>query len=79
MKILFVLSLLWCHAGSLFSQCPTDLYLDSQVEVDSFAIKYPGCDSIKNDLTVAGTGISNLEGLSVLRSVGGWLVICGRS
>ena len=50
-------------------------YLQSQI--DNFQINYPGCTEIEVDVTIEGGGITNLDGLNVLTSIGGYLSISG--
>ena len=52
---------------SVGAQCP-DVFLKTQNDVDSFFIKNPTCASIKS-LTISGSNITNLKGLSNLRSI----------
>jgi len=63
-----------------FSQpCPDSLYITTQAQIDSFQINYPGCTEIEGDVDIgewiAGTDISNLDGLIGLTSIGGSLKI----
>ena len=49
------------------AQCPgSALTLSSQAEVDNFASDYPGCFLLPVSLTISGSDITNLNGLSVL-------------
>ncbi len=50
--------------------CQGDIVLDSQQDIDMF-----DCEVINGDLTIRGSGISSLEGLSSLQEIGGSLVI----
>jgi len=56
------------HEGVTFS---------TQEQIDSFQINYPGCTKIVGDVAIEGLGsnITNLNGLSVLTSLGGELNI----
>ncbi|MBK8194641.1 MAG: hypothetical protein IPK76_16025 [Lewinellaceae bacterium] len=49
------------------AQCPgSGVTLSSQSEVNSFASDYPGCTILPVSLTISGSDITNLNGLSVL-------------
>lgn len=49
------------------AQCPgSGVTLSSQSEVNSFASDYPGCTLLPVSLTISGSDITNLNGLSVL-------------
>jgi len=52
---------------------PTDIYLTSQAEVDAFSVS--GCTTVTGNLRISGRGITSIEGLSNLTSVGGGLTI----
>lgn len=63
---------------SAFSQgcLPDSVKFYSQSEIDSFQVNYPGCTEIEGHLVINGYAlITNLNGLDVLTSVGGNLVI----
>ncbi len=62
----------------LHAACPTsDITLSSQTDVDDFATNYPGCTTIPAgvEITVKGSGITNLEGLKELTAIDGQLEI----
>ncbi len=54
---------------------PEGISFTTQAEIDSFQINYPDCDNIEGELWIHGNDISNLNGLSVLTSIGGDLYI----
>jgi type IX secretion system substrate protein len=54
---------------------PYGITFTSQAQIDSFAINYPNCTEIANDLIINGNDITNLDGLNVLTSVGSDLYI----
>lgn len=67
--------------GCLF---PDGIRFTRQGEIDSFQINYPGCNCIEGSLSIRGHGvteissvskISNLDGLKVIKKVGGGLYI----
>jgi len=56
----------------------SDISLSSQVQVDSFHTDYGNggiCDTVAGELQIHGADITNLDGLSGIRSVGGSLTI----
>jgi len=67
-KILSVIAII---SFSIFGygQCPnSQIELTSQADIDNFAANYPGCTEVINGFTIQGTGITNLNGLSVINS-----------
>jgi hypothetical protein len=58
------------------SHClPEEITFTAQEEIDNFQINYPGCTEIEGDVHIDGESISNLSGLNVLTSIGGFLTI----
>ncbi|MFT5167801.1 MAG: hypothetical protein ACI8P3_003039 [Saprospiraceae bacterium] len=55
----------------LSAQCPDNLNLTTQAEVDNFIIAYPNCTSIPGDVIIEGLNINQLSSLSNIESVGG--------
>jgi hypothetical protein len=56
------------------SDCaPSDIGLSKQVEVDALSVS--GCTTVTGDLVISGNGITSIEGLSNITSVGGDLRI----
>jgi surface protein len=57
-------------------QCPSgDLVFTTQSEIDAFPVSYPNCTQISGNVTISGAGISNLNGLSAITSIDGYLDI----
>ena len=59
---------------------PEGITFTTQEEIDNFQNNYPGCTEIEGDVTIGGdyinpSDITNLEGLSVVTSIGGYVVI----
>jgi hypothetical protein len=54
------------HNGIVFS---------TQAAIDNYQANYPDCTSIEGSVIVCGTDITNLNGLNVITSIGGNLVI----
>jgi len=54
---------------------PQGIQFSSQEEIDNFQTNYPGCTEIEGDVHIDGESISNLSGLNVLTSIGGFLAI----
>jgi hypothetical protein len=52
-------------------------YFYSQAEVDDFQSNFPGCTELEGNVHISGSDITNLNGLSVVTSIGGWLWIEG--
>jgi len=77
MKTAFLLlfGLILSFTASSQSCLPQGITFSWQAEIDSFQTNYPGCIEIEGDVTIAGSDITNLNGLSVLTSIGGTLSI----
>jgi hypothetical protein len=60
-----------------FSQSclPDGITFTTQAQIDSFQVNYPNCTEIEGDVIISGNDITNLNGLLVLSSIGGCLVI----
>mgnify|MGYP001138399013 CR=1 FL=1 len=54
---------------------PQGIAFTSQSQIDNFQTNYPGCTEIEGDVTINGSNITNLNGLSVLTSIGGNLTV----
>jgi hypothetical protein len=54
---------------------PEGIVFEFQSQIDNFQSNYPDCTGILGDVTIYGASIDNLDGLSVLTSVGGSLSI----
>lgn len=54
---------------------PEGITLTTPEEIENFQIDYLGCREIEGGATIMGGGITNLNGLSVLTSIGGELTI----
>jgi len=73
-SVLFVLLVavpLWVTARNSASpaDCPEDITLSTQAEVDAFAATYD-CTELTGMLTISGDDITNLQGLSAITSIG---------
>lgn len=57
--------------SELRSQCPDhDILLETQSQVDSFQYHYPNCTELMfRTLTLQGSGINNVQGISVLNKI----------
>lgn len=57
---------------------PEGITFTTQADIDNFQTYYPNCTEIEGDVTIGGvsTNITNLNGLSVITSIGGtlWIV-----
>mgnify|MGYP002619607575 CR=1 FL=1 len=54
---------------------PDGITFSSQAQIDNFQTDYPGCTVIEGGVSIQGNDITNLNGLSVLTSIGGNLMI----
>jgi len=54
---------------------PEGITFSTQAQIDNFQTNYPGCTEILGHLTIDGNDINNLNGLNVITSIGGALLI----
>lgn len=54
---------------------PGGITFSTQASIDNFQINYPGCTEILGEVVINGDDITNLDGLSVLTSIGGYFYI----
>ncbi len=65
----FILSIFF-QFSALSQPClPSGITFNTQAEIDSFQFHYPNCNQIEGWVTINGSGITNLNGLSVLYSL----------
>jgi len=72
--LIFVLLFTNIAAISQSPCLPEGITFSNQAQIDSFQINYPGCQEIGGDVSI-GNAITNLNGLIVLTSIGGYLQI----
>lgn len=73
MKQLFLVIniLVFSWVSAISQTClPEGITFTTQAEIDNFQSNYPGCSEIEGDVQIQGSEITNLDGLSVLTSVG---------
>lgn len=62
--------------GAISQSClPTGISFTSQSEIDNFKANYPDCTEIEGYLEIDGSGITNLDSLHQITSIGGYLDI----
>lgn len=56
---------------------PQGITFTTQAQIDNFYMNYPNCTQIEGNVTISGSDITNLNGLSVLTSIGGefWIAV----
>ena len=54
-------------------------YFFTQSDIDNFQDDYPGCIQLEGDVLISGSDIMNLNGLSVVTSIGGNLMFTGNN
>jgi hypothetical protein len=74
-SFLLILGLILSFTASSQSCLPEGITFLWQADIDSFQTNYPGCTKIEGDVTINSFDITNLNGLSVLTSIGGSLSI----
>ncbi|WP_339697579.1 T9SS type A sorting domain-containing protein [uncultured Marixanthomonas sp.] len=73
-RILFLI-LLFGNLSFITGQClPNGITFTSQSQIDDFPSNYPSCTEIIGDVLIAGN-LSNLNGLSQITNIGGFLKI----
>ena len=64
--LVFLALLFWGVSGD--AQCPTYPVFYTQGDIDSFSINYPNCTELEY-VTIDGSGITHLDGLSALQEI----------
>ena len=77
MRSFYTLSLLFfIFQSSVSQEClPGTTILETQEDIDSFAVRYPGCSVIEGNLTIQLNEIQNLLGLASVTEIQGDLAI----
>jgi hypothetical protein len=77
MKKLYILLIaLYLLSGAAAQSClPEGITFTTQEQINSFQINYPNCTEIEGDVNIDGDDITNLNGLSLITSIGGSLNI----
>jgi hypothetical protein len=74
-----IMGLLLPYAGFSQTCLPEGITFTTQAQIDSFQINYPNCTVIEGDVIIeddaGGSNINNINGLSVISSIGGSLHI----
>jgi hypothetical protein len=71
-KTFFLLIGLFLSFTASSQSClPQGITFTWQADIDNFQTNYPGCTKIDGDVTINSFNITNLNGLSVLTSIGG--------
>lgn len=70
-----LLCLLLSGVTNMYAQSclPDGITFTTQAQIDSFQINYPGCTEIEGSVDIYSDDIQNLQGLSVVTSIGGSL------
>ena len=75
-KLLLVTLISFISFAVLSQSClPEGITFTTQAQIDNFQTDYPGCTEIEGVVTISGSDITNLNGLSVLTSFGNDLKI----
>jgi hypothetical protein len=77
MKSFYILiSLVFIFITGRTQDCPFEIDFTTQSQIDSFQIRYPNCTEIYGSVHIGGSNdITNLNGLSQLNYIGGWVII----
>jgi hypothetical protein len=80
-KLLMISIVLLMISGTKAQSClPEGITFYSQQQIDNFQIYYPNCTQLEGNVIIGDpnwSDITNLNGISVLTSIGGSLVIGG--
>ncbi len=77
---LLISALAIIYANAFTQGClPQGITFTTQEQIDNFQTNYPGCTEIEGDVTIQGSGINNLNGLSVLTLIEGDVWIGGNN
>ncbi len=75
-KIVVLICFLISSISYINAQCPTgNIILTTQAEVDAFAINTAGCTATSYTISISGSDISDISGLSHFQSIGSNLFI----
>lgn len=74
--LMTLFALIFCLNGRGQSCLPNGISFNTQASIDNFSTNYPGCTEIGGFVSISGANITNLNGLSNLKSVN-WLDISG--
>ncbi|QXP78915.1 MULTISPECIES: T9SS type A sorting domain-containing protein [Winogradskyella] len=69
--LLLSLALLF-FSFNINAQCPTtQVNLSTQADIEAFILNYPNCSDLQSTLSIQGSGVSDITGLSFINSVQG--------
>lgn len=71
----FLLMLLALISAKAQSCLPEGITFSTQAQIDNFQLNFPSCSEIEGTVTISGSDITNLNGLTVVTSIGGGLYI----
>ena len=76
-KLTLIISILFFVYGTALPQSclPEGIWFTTQEQIDYFQTNNPGCTEIEGGVKIEGSNITNLNGLNVLESIGGYLWI----
>ena len=75
-KLLFTIIVCLFSLSLLSQSClPEGITFSTQEQIDNFQTDNPGCTEIEGDVTISGNDITNLNGLNVVTSIGGNLIV----
>jgi hypothetical protein len=73
--VMIMIGISFSITGISQSCLPDGINFTSQAQIDNFQANFPGCTEIGGTVEIEGDNILNLDGLSVLTSIGGSLYI----
>jgi hypothetical protein len=66
----------FCQSVAFSQGCPpAGIAFYAQSTIDDFQTNYPGCAQIEGSVIINGSDITNLNGISMVTSIGGYLLI----
>ena len=75
-KLYFLIFVLFIVKSTTAQSClPDGIFFSSQSEIDNFKENYPDCTEIEGYVEINGSGISNLDSLHQITSIGGYFEI----
>jgi hypothetical protein len=72
---IFLMAWLLVNAAQAEGCFPEGITFSSQSQINSFRTAFPGCAQIMGGVTISGSNITNLNGLNIITSIGGNLII----
>ena len=78
-SVVLLISLFLWFNGIAQSCLPEGIIFETQAQIDSFPVNYPGCTMIEGKVEINGSDITSLLGLQSLTRINGFVFITGNN